>query len=325
MMNNTVNNQFSSFNNSINNSSFENTKLINSKRTIQEYPNKISPIQFGFNFYFNNIKPSPFTPINSPKNQSLNKSNNIKPTIPIYCIFKASLEKSGYKITPEQSAYNHNEYFNEYSNNINYNYDDSNYYNFPINENYSSNNNSIINNIYPTITKITSVKILSDNNDNSNSKTTNYSNSNKDKIIDNNNFIKKESINDKVSSFNVNIEKKGSSNTDNKIPEINNKPFDDNLLNKKTKVIFECSESKEINGHLISKNFIKKKRFRKNNEQIALLSKFYNENKNWSKNEIKEMSKNIGLKENKIYKWLWDQKNKEYNKSTKFIINKNDI
>ena len=51
------------------------------------------------------------------------------------------------------------------------------------------------------------------------------------------------------------------------------------------------------------------------------LSKFYNENKNWTKGQIKEISEIIGLKENKIYKWLWDQKNKEY-KATKFVVNK---
>ena len=324
-MNNAVNNQFSSFNNSINNSSFENTKQINSKKAIQECPNKISPIQFGFNFYFNNIKSSPFTPINSPKNQYLNKNNNMKPTIPIYFIFKTSIEKSGFKIAPEQDIYNNNIFFNDYNSNINYNYDELNYYNFPLNENNSSHNNSnIINNIYPTITKVTNVKILSDNIDNSNSKTNNYSNSNKDKILENNSF-KKESINDNVSSFNLILEKKGDINSDNKQDTLNNKTIDDSSLNKKSKIIFECSESKANNGHLISKNFIKKKRFRKNNEQIALLSKFYKENKNWTKKEIKEMSKNIGLKENKIYKWLWDQKNKEYNKSTKFIINKNEI
>ena len=45
------------------------------------------------------------------------------------------------------------------------------------------------------------------------------------------------------------------------------------------------------------------------------------ENKNWSKKQIKEISESIGLKENKIYKWLWDKKNKEY-KVTKFVVNK---
>lgn len=327
MMNNAINNQYNSFNNSINNSTFENNKSINSKKAIQECQNKISPIQFGFNFYFNNIKSSPFTPINSPKNQYCNKSTNIKPKIPIYLIFKSSLEKSGYKITPEQTINNNNEFFNDY-NIINYNYDDINYYNIPLNENYPSNNNNIINNIYPTITKVTNVKILSDNNDYSNSKSTNYSS--KDRISDNkyntiNNDNKKEIINNNVSNFNLNIDKKIDVGMENKKGFVNNKISDDNLINKKTRIIFECSESKINNGNLISKNFIKKKRFRKNNEQIALLSKFYNENKNWTKKEIKEMSKNIGLKENKIYKWLWDQKNKEYNKSTKFVINKNNI
>ena len=72
---------------------------------------------------------------------------------------------------------------------------------------------------------------------------------------------------------------------------------------------------------LILKICLKKKRLRKNNQQLGLLSKFYNENKNWTKGQIKEISEIIGLKENKIYKWLWDQKNKEY-KATKFVVNK---
>ena len=153
------------------------------------------------------------------------------------------------------------------------------------------------------------------NNNDSNSKTS------KDK----NNYItinnKIENINNNISKVNIfeNKEKKDLNNDNN-----DNKQNDKNeLKNKKTKIVFECFES-EANKNLISKKFIKKKRFRKNNEQIAYLSKFYNENKNWSKNEIKQMSRNIGLKENKIYKWLWDQKNKEYNKSTKFVINKNN-
>ena len=39
---------------------------------------------------------------------------------------------------------------------------------------------------------------------------------------------------------------------------------------------------------------------------------------------IKEISQRTGLKENKVYKWLWDQRNKEY-KQTKFIINKKNM
>ena len=52
---------------------------------------------------------------------------------------------------------------------------------------------------------------------------------------------------------------------------------------------------------------------------------FYHENKHWTKEQIKKISEDTGLKENKVYKWLWDQKNKEY-KSTKFVVinNNND-
>ena len=323
MMNNAINTPMNSFSNSTNNSTFENVTSTKAKRGLQDYSNKTSPIQFGFNFYFNNVKSSPFTPMNSPKNQYLNKNNNIKSKIPINFIFKTTLEKSGYKLHPEQSIIN-TEYFNEYSynnNNLNIGYnDDINYLNIPINGNYPLDNSSIINNIYPTITKVTNVKILSDNNnDNNNSNYLNDKNN-----LNNLLKIKKESINNALTDTVIEDSKnKEITNTEsNKI--IEKKEVKENLLNKKTKIVFECSESKINNGLLISKNFIKKKRFRKNNEQIALLSKFYNENKNWSKKEIKEMSKNIGLKENKIYKWLWDQKNKEYNKSTKFIINKNN-
>ena len=67
----------------------------------------------------------------------------------------------------------------------------------------------------------------------------------------------------------------------------------------------------------------KKRRFRKNNDQLELLKKFYLEHKYWSKSQIKEISAKIGLKENKVYKWLWDQRNKEF-KSTKFVINKSE-
>ena len=37
--------------------------------------------------------------------------------------------------------------------------------------------------------------------------------------------------------------------------------------------------------------------------------------------KIKRISEEIGLEENKVYKWLWDQKNKEH-KNAKFVINK---
>ena len=109
-------------------------------------------------------------------------------------------------------------------------------------------------------------------------------------------------------------------NSDSKTKNNENKMQENN--NEKKKIFFECSEENTNNPNLLKK-FFKKKRLRKNNNQIVLLSKFYKENKIWTKKQIKEISEKIGLKETKIYKWLWDQKNKEY-KASKFIINKNE-
>lgn len=89
---------------------------------------------------------------------------------------------------------------------------------------------------------------------------------------------------------------------------------------KKTKKnLFECSAS--------STNYItstkKKRRCRKNKEQIARLNQFYNDGKKkWTRSEIREISVSIGIKETKVYKWLWDKKNKE-EKRLKFYIMKN--
>ena len=312
-MNNSVNSHIFPFVNSTNNSSLEKLKYSKSKSSTQENSVKTSPIQFGFNFYFNNVKSSPFTPMSSPKDQYFKKISNISQKIPISFLFRTSLEKSGYIIPPEHIIIN-NEIFNEINNNLNICYDDTNYYNYPVNANYPINNSSIINNIYPTINKVTNVKILSDNNN-----PQIPINKSKEITLEN----KKENINHNILNVNINDaeNKKDLIEKENKL-DIDNKDNKDILKNKKTKIFFECSESQTNND--TSKNFLKKKRIRKNNEQIVLLSKFYNEHKNWSKKEIKEISKNIGLKENKIYKWLWDQKNKDYNKSTKFVVNKND-
>jgi len=93
----------------------------------------------------------------------------------------------------------------------------------------------------------------------------------------------------------------------------------------KTKKIFECSASTletETKFNCLKK---KKRRFRKNQNQLKSLLNFYKQNKQWNKNQIKKISDEIGLKENKVYKWLWDQRNKEL-KNAKFIvtINKNN-
>ena len=88
----------------------------------------------------------------------------------------------------------------------------------------------------------------------------------------------------------------------------------------KRKKIFECLDSTNITD--ISTTRKKKKRFRKNSEQLKYLSIFYNENKHWNKKQIKKLSDETGLKENKVYKWLWDQRNKEL-KTAKFVVTNN--
>ena len=90
------------------------------------------------------------------------------------------------------------------------------------------------------------------------------------------------------------------------------------VINKK---LFECSGSTMFKSTSAKSSQKKKRRFRKNYEQLQKLSLFYSENKHWSKNQIKKISEETGLKENKVYKWLWDQKNKEY-RNAKFIVNK---
>ena len=89
----------------------------------------------------------------------------------------------------------------------------------------------------------------------------------------------------------------------------------------KKKKIFECSDSTNLTESINSSK--KKKRFRKNSQQLKFLSLFYNENKHWTKKQIKKLSDETGLKENKVYKWLWDQRNKEL-KTAKFVVTNNN-
>ena len=270
----------------------------------QEKYNLNAPIRFGLNFYFAQPKQNFYQPI-------IHYTPNIQPQeicYPYYnpekiqtnILFKNSLAKSGYRLNPGQNVkfndiYNKPNYINNNINNNNSNYYDN--FNYcPI-----SKCNNIINNIYPTFTKVTNVQILSENNDSSKLNENTKENKKENISIINNNIKKEIHITkiDKADNININA---------------------NNILNSSSKKkLFECSETNGID--IKPKNLLKKKRVRKNGEQLELLSKFYNENKNWSKEQIKRISETIGLKENKIYKWLWDQKNKEY-KSTKFVVNK---
>lgn len=88
-----------------------------------------------------------------------------------------------------------------------------------------------------------------------------------------------------------------------------------------SKYLFECSASSTT----FATSEKKKKRCRKNRRQLDQLNSFYYEKgKRWSRSDIKEISDVVGIKETKVYKWLWDKKNKE-EKKMKFFVMKNEI
>ena len=77
------------------------------------------------------------------------------------------------------------------------------------------------------------------------------------------------------------------------------------------KRIFECIEEFSTANTTQKKDKIKK-RLRKSSSQIKYLEELYKTNKdNWSNDLLSEITQEIGLDERKVYKWFWDQKNKE--------------
>ena len=294
------------------------------------------PLQFDFNFYFGNLWSSGHIPaqhvdvgINNSVNQH-NRENNM-------LLFKSSMEKSGYKLTPMSEAKNiNNSNLVEYGLNNNL----SNMYENELNQNEFTKKNlaELFNNAKNDEFLRSSKKFNGnlDNNINPNNFTANiyYPNTgNNFSIIPNNNSNNINFTNNNMNINNIPYDDwENDNNKENKAPNnINKEPNQnfinkekaeemfDSPINKKPKKIFECSGSSITTNS--SKSSARKRRFRKNNEQLFLLSQFFNEHKHWSKNQIKEISVRTGLKENKVYKWLWDQRNKEY-KTTKFIINK---
>ena len=329
------------------------------KQTLNVQGNNDTPLQFDFNFYFGNLWSSGHIPahnIEIPINNSVTQHNREANIL----LFKSSLEKSGYKLTPVSEIKNSNLIDYGMTNNLNNIYENdlnqneftkknltelfNNAKNDEFLQSSKKRNNSMENNIYY-------YNNLNNNNNNNNG---NYM------IIPNNNIILNNSNNNIHNNNNMDYENKDNNKEnknnnisindqiinqsyENKNPIINNNiimssNINDNNnndknntkgeeifsspMNKKPKKIFECSGS--TLGTNSSKSSTRKRRFRKNNEQLIMLSQFFNEHKHWSKNQIKEISQKTGLKENKVYKWLWDQRNNEY-KATKFIINKKNV
>ena len=303
------------------------------------------PLQFDFNFYFGNLWSSGHIPaghVDISMNNSVNQHNRETNML----LFKSSMEKSGYKLTPMSEVKNiNNSNIIEYGMNNNNNL--SNIYENDLNQNeFTKKNLAELFNNAKNDEFLRSNKKFSpnlENNLNNNNFTNNIyypnsgnnfsiipNNNNTNLINSSNNIINNQPLDDwendnnkeNKNPNNINIINKDQNNNtsnNNFISKEKAEEMFDSPINKKPKKIFECSGSSITTNS--SKSSARKRRFRKNNEQLFLLSQFFNEHKHWSKNQIKEISIRTGLKENKVYKWLWDQRNKEY-KTTKFIINK---
>ena len=275
------------------------------KQSINFKGNNDTPIQFDFRFYFNNLYSSsghiPRKSIDPSISNSFyhyNKESNI-------LLFKSSLEKSGFKLTPSSEIKNNNFLGNGICN-LNNIYGDE------LNPNEMSKKN--LNELFNNAKNQTSLydeqkhKFIKNFNNYNNYNILNINNFSNNNHQNNSNYINKPKPNEAIKNKNYNL-------------QISRQfIFSSPLCNSKPKKIFECSGS-TVATLSSNKNINKNRRFRKNNEQITLLKKFYNEHKHWSKNQIKEISQKIGLKENKVYKWLWDQRNKEI-KATKFVVKK---
>ena len=338
------------------------------KQTLNVQGNNDTPLQFDFNFYFGNLWSSGHIPpqnIEIPINNSVSQHNREANIL----LFKSSLEKSGYKLTPVSEIKNSNmiEYGitnninNIYENELNQNeftkknltelfnnakndeflqsskkgniiqnnlIDNNNIYYYNNINNLGNNINIHNNNINPNIgfnninynNNVQNNMDYEDNEENKENKNKNIPYNEQNNI--NRNYENKIVLNNNTNFINNNLNNTNEKNDKNNLNEKGEEIIFSSPINKKPKKIFECSGSTLATNS--SKSSARKKRFRKNNEQLVMLSQFFNEHKHWSKNQIKEISQRTGLKENKVYKWLWDQRNKEY-KATKFIINKKNL
>ena len=291
-------------NNSLNNNNvYEHSQLHHSPKKLLEniqnnkyYNNNITPFNFGYNYFFGNL----WTFGAIPNNQSLQQQIILNPL---------SIEKNFNMIQNFQINENIN---NNIINNFNNN-------NIILNQNNNINKLYEINNIYNfnNINNINNINELNNKNLNVNN---NNAKNNKILYDGNNSYCNKTINNISNIEFNNKINNKNDTLQISK-QTIHYCPSSYAKNNISSQKVNDCSDG----STLITKNSIDKtnkiKKYRKNNGQIYCLRKFYEENKHWSKKQIKEISQKIGLKESKVYKWLWDKRNKDI-KSKTFIIKK---
>ena len=312
--------------NQLNNNNNNNTNELNLlyQTPIKQFENipnnnncNITPFRFDFNYYFGNL----WSAGQIPNNQLIDQNINLSPTQLKENLFfcKKSIEKS-YKISPlsqmknNSNSQNNSNSLGKYNNNNNIilnqnneNNENNNKMNEVHNMNKSNMNRNELSkkNLSELFNNAKNEQFLYDaqkGKNEFNNIINTYKNTINNNKIDIKNEIKRKNCNLQISHQFI---------------------FSSPRIIKKPKKIFECSGSTVATNSSI-KSGNKKRRFRKNNEQLSLLKKFYNEHKFWSKTQIKEISQNIGLKENKVYKWLWDQRNKEM-KATKFVVKKGNI
>jgi hypothetical protein len=58
------------------------------------------------------------------------------------------------------------------------------------------------------------------------------------------------------------------------------------------------------------RNKKKLRRERKNNEQVLVLIEMYNQNNEWTKEQVAFLAEKTGLSQAQVYKWGWDYKKK---------------
>lgn len=296
-------------------------QLENIQNNVNNNYNNITPFRFDFNHYFGNLWSSG----QIPNNQLIEHNLNLSPTQlnkENLFFYKKSIEKS-YKLTPISQLKDNSNSQNNSGNSLN-NYNNN---NIIINQNNINidNNNKIIEQQNSdesnemNINDLGKRNLLELFNNAKNDQFLNDSHKEKSDINSTNNI---NNMNNNININNINkTEPRNDIRKKNCNLQISHQfVFSSPRSIKKPKKIFECSGSTFATNNS-NKEGHKKRRFRKNNEQLSLLKKFYNEHKYWSKSQIKEISRKIGLKENKVYKWLWDQRNKEI-KATKFVVKK---
>jgi hypothetical protein len=277
-----------------------------------------TPFRFDFNYYFGNLWSAGQIPNNQFIEQNINLSPNQMNKENLF-LYKKSIERT-YRLTPISQMKNSSS--NSQSQN-NSNNSISNYNNCNNNSNFLNPNNEILENNkineidYKDNYNNLNINELSKKNLSelfNNAKNEHFLSDTQNRKIDINNNIQKK-VNNNIIDLKNDIRKKNCN------LQISHQFIFSSPRNiKKPKKIFECSGS-TLATNTSNRNINKKRRFRKNKDQLFLLNKFYNEHKCWSKNQIKEISQKAGLKENKVYKWLWDQRNKEI-KLAKFVVNK---